>query len=133
MTTKSLLEVAKTARLNSYSPYSKFAVGAAIRTDAGIFSGCNIESSSYGLTLCAERVAIFKALSEGAKKITEMAVVADTDGPVAPCGACRQIIHEFAPGARIIMANLKGDSKIQTATELLPDAFDSRSLPGDDI
>jgi cytidine deaminase len=124
-----LIEVAKQARLRSVAPFSDFKVGAAVRTENGkVYTGCNIESASYGLTVCAERVAIWKALSEGERKFTELAVVADTDTLTPPCGTCRQIIWEFARGAKIVFANLNGQSEQFDITELLPHAFDARFL-----
>jgi cytidine deaminase len=111
------------------APFSDFKVGAAVRTENGkVYTGCNIESASYGLTVCAERVAIWKALSEGERKFTELAVVADTDTLTPPCGTCRQIIWEFARGAKIVFANLNGQSEQFDITELLPHAFDARFL-----
>jgi cytidine deaminase len=124
-----LIEAATQARLLSVAPFSKFQVGAAVRTDSGkVYTGCNIESSSYGLTVCAERVAIWKALSEGERHFTELAVVADTEVLTPPCGTCRQIIWEFARGATIVFANLKGSSETFHMSELLPRAFDARFL-----
>ncbi|WP_196595651.1 cytidine deaminase [Pectinatus frisingensis] len=121
--TDNLIEAAKKAREFSYSPYSKFKVGAAVLAKSGkIYSGCNIENASYGITNCAERTAIFKAVSAGEREFTALAVIADADGPVAPCGACRQVIAEFNIG-QIIMANLKGNIKIVTLEELLPFSF----------
>ena len=124
-----LIEAAKQARLQSVAPFSDFKVGAAVRTESGkVYTGCNVESASYGLTVCAERVAIWKALSEGERKFTELAVVADTDTLTPPCGTCRQIIWEFARGAKIVFANLNGQSEQFNITELLPHAFDARFL-----
>lgn len=123
-----LLSVARKYRSFSYSPYSKFKVGAAVLTRSGkIFGGCNIENSSYPLSNCAERTAIFKAVSEGETDLVALAVVADTDGPCAPCGACRQVIAEWHI-PRIIMANLKGDVREVTLEELLPFAFSESDL-----
>jgi len=124
-----LLEAAKAARLRSIAPFSNFLVGAAIRTGEGkIYIGCNVESASYGLTVCAERVAIWKALSEGERHFTELAVVADTDTLTPPCGTCRQIIWEFAKNATIVLGNLRGETQIVSIRELLPRAFDARFL-----
>ena len=126
---QSLIEAAKQARLQSVAPFSDFKVGAAVRTESGkVYTGCNIESASYGLTVCAERVAIWKALSEGERKFTELAVVADTDTLTPPCGTCRQIIWEFARGAKIVFANLSGQNEQFDIAELLPHAFDARFL-----
>jgi cytidine deaminase len=124
-----LLETAKAARLRSIAPFSDFLVGAAVRTDEGkVYIGCNVESASYGLTVCAERVAIWKALSEGERHFTELAVVADTDTLTPPCGTCRQIIWEFAKNATIVLGNLHGESQIVSIKEHLPRAFDARFL-----
>jgi len=124
-----LIEAARNARLQSVAPFSNFLVGAAVRTASGkVYTGCNIESASYGLTVCAERVAIWKALSEGERNFTELAVVADTDTLTPPCGTCRQIIWEFARNADIVFANLKGESEVFHIADLLPRAFDARFL-----
>lgn len=125
----SLIEAAQKARLQSVAPFSKFLVGAAVKTSSGkVYTGCNIESASYGLTVCAERVAIWKALSEGERNFTELAVVADTETLTPPCGTCRQIIWEFARGAEIVFANLTGQSEVFHIADLLPRAFDARFL-----
>ena len=124
-----LLETAQGARLRSIAPFSNFLVGAALRTDDGkVYIGCNVESASYGLTVCAERVAIWKALSEGERHFTELAIVADTDTLTPPCGTCRQIIWEFAKNATIVLGNLQGETQIVSIKELLPRAFDARFL-----
>ena len=126
-----LIDAALAARHHSIAPFSKFLVGAAVKTAEGkVYTGCNIESASYGLTVCAERVAIWKALSEGEKNFTELAVVADTETLTPPCGTCRQIIWEFARGATIVFANLNGKSEIFQVVDLLPRAFDARFLAG---
>lgn len=123
MTSKELLAEAEKARTFSYSPYSHFAVGAAVLAGSGkIYSGCNIENSSYGMTNCAERTAIFKAVSEGEKNLIALAVTADTDEPVSPCGACRQVMAEFKIN-KIIMGSLNGKIKEMTLSELLPFSF----------
>lgn len=128
---QALIDAALEARLHSVAPFSGFLVGAAVKTDTGkVYGGCNVESASYGLTVCAERVAIWKALSEGEKKFTGLAVVADTETLTPPCGTCRQIIWEFARGATIIFANLSGKREIFTVGDLLPRAFDARFLVG---
>ena len=119
-----LIAEAKMAREKAYAPYSNFKVGAAVLTSNGkIFSGCNIENSSYGLSICAERAAIFNAVSSGYKKFTKIAVVTDSEPPASPCGACRQVIFEFGDDIEVIMANLKGDIKIMKIDELLKDGF----------
>jgi cytidine deaminase len=126
---KPLIEAAQKARLQSVAPFSNFLVGAAVRTENGkIYTGCNVESASYGLTVCAERVAIWKALSEGERNFTELAVVADTETLTPPCGTCRQIIWEFARNADIVFANLQGESEVFHVADLLPRAFDARFL-----
>lgn len=128
MTDNELIDVAKKYRENAYVPYSKFKVGAAVLTDSGkVFGGCNIENSSYPVTNCAERTAIFKAVSEGEKNLVAIAVIADTEDPCSPCGACRQVMAEFKI-PKIIMANLKGDTKIVTLEEILPFAFSDKDL-----
>ena len=129
---QSLIEAAQNARLQAVAPFSGFPVGAAVRSESGkIYTGCNIESASYGLTVCAERVAIWKALSEGERHFTELAIVADTETLTPPCGTCRQIIHEFCGDeATIILANLRGQTETCQMKELLPRAFDARFLIG---
>ena len=125
-----LLRAAAQARLGAVAPYSKFRVGAALLTRSGaIISGANVESASYGLTCCAERVALFRALTDGHREFTAVAVVARTpDGPM-PCGACRQLLAEYAPGARIWVADSarRGRFREFTVAGLLPSAF---TLPG---
>ncbi len=124
-----LIAAARQARENAHAPYSNFRVGAALRAQSGrIYTGCNIENASYGLTVCAERVAIFKALSEGERGFEAIAVVADTDKLTPPCGACRQIIWEFCGDVEVILANLKGKVERERAARLLPRAFDSSFL-----
>jgi cytidine deaminase len=126
---EALIEVAKAARLQSVAPFSDFQVGAAVRTANGkVYTGCNVESASYGLTVCAERVAIWKALSEGERQFTDLAVVADTETLTPPCGTCRQIIWEFAREATIVFANLSGKQETFHIADLLPRAFDARFL-----
>ncbi len=126
-----LIEAATNARLQSVAPFSNFLVGAAVRTEDGkVYVGCNVESASYGLTVCAERVAIWKALSEGERHFTELAVVADTESLTPPCGTCRQIIWEFCKHATIVLANLRGATETVSIKDLLPRAFDARFLSG---
>lgn len=126
-----LIDAALDARLHAIAPFSGFLVGAAVETDGGkVYTGSNIESASYGLTVCAERVAIWKALSEGERNFTALAVVADTETLTPPCGTCRQIIWEFARGAIIIFANLEGKSETFRIADLIPHAFDARFLAG---
>jgi len=124
-----LIEQAIAVRKNAYVPYSNFAVGCAVLTKQGeIYTGCNIENSSYGLSNCAERTAIFKAVSEGDKDIKAIALVADTVGPCSPCGACRQVIIEFGAEIEVIMANLAGDIVIKKSSQLLWNAFSGSDL-----
>lgn len=126
---KKLVDAAKTARDCSLSLFSNFCVGAAVETEEGlIYTGCNIESASYGLTVCAERVAVWKALSEGERHFKRLAVVVDTDPLTPPCGTCRQIIWEFCRNATVVLANLRGDIETVEMRELLPRAFDARFL-----
>ena len=123
-----LIERAIVAREKTYSPYSHFGVGAAlVCEDGSIYEGCNIENASYGLTNCAERTAIFKAVSEGHTKFKTLAVVADTEGPCAPCGACRQVMGEFNIPI-IIMGNLKGDIEVVSTEAFLPFSFSSTDV-----
>jgi cytidine deaminase len=125
----SLINAARTAREHAHAPYSNFRVGAAVRAKSGrIFSGCNIENSTYGLTLCAERVAIFKAISEGERGFDAVAVVTDTDSLTPPCGACRQIIWEFCGDAEVVLANLKGKTEHHRMAALFPKPFDKSFL-----
>jgi len=124
-----LIKEAEKARKKAYTPYSKFKVGAAVLCDDGkIFSGCNIENASFGLSICAERVAFFKAISEGSTKIKAIAVIGNTNKPCSPCGACRQVISEFGEDIPLIMTNLKGDVMIKKIKELLPEAFGKNDL-----
>ncbi|SIT82300.1 cytidine deaminase [Edaphobacillus lindanitolerans] len=125
-----LIEQAKTARERAYVPYSKFPVGAALLTRHGqVYKGCNIENSGFSMTNCAERTAFFKAISEGDTEFEALAVVADTPGPVSPCGACRQVISEFCPGDMpVYLTNLQGDVQETTVAELLPGAFKSEDM-----
>ena len=125
-----LLERAKQAREQAYVPYSNFPVGAVfVGEDGEWYEGCNIENSSYGLSNCAERTAVFSALRTGMRSGKMVAVIADTKGPVAPCGACRQVLSEFLPkDARIVLGNLQGDIKVTTMEDLLPGAFGPEDL-----
>ena len=120
-----LVEAATSARSNSVSGRSGFAVGAAIQSvDGTIWGGCNVENSTYGLTVCAERVAIWKALSEGQRKFTALAVVTGADLPTPPCGACRQILWEFAGDVPIVSATTGGKTKRYRLSEIFPEPFD---------
>ena len=124
MDKQNLVQEAIEARKQAYAAYSGFQVGAAIQAGGKVYRGCNIENASYGLTNCAERTAIFKAVSEGIHKVEAIAVVADTEGPVSPCGACRQVLAEFCDhNTKIYLANLKGDVEEWTMADLLPGAF----------
>ena len=119
-----LIERAKTARENAYAPYSHFRVGAAVLTGEGhCYTGCNVENASYGLTCCAERVAVYSAIAGGESNIQALAIISDGDEYITPCGACRQVLAEFNPDMQVIMANNKGEYRVSTATELLPAAF----------
>jgi len=127
--TDNLIRIATEARSCSLAPFSKFLVGAALRTEEGkVFTGCNIESASYGLTVCAERVAIWKALSECERDFTDLVIVVDTEQLTPPCGTCRQIIWEYCKHAKIILANLRGQKEEVDIAHLLPKAFDARFL-----
>ena len=124
-----LVAAARAAREHAVADFSGFKVGAALETDTGqIITGCNIENATYGLTLCAERVAIFKALSEGQRSFTRIAVVADTAAPTPPCGACRQIIWEFCGNIPVVLANLTEVSATVQMKDLLPLPFDKSLL-----
>ena len=124
-----LVEAARQARENAFAPFSKFKVGAAVQDESGrIFTGCNVENATYGLTICAERVAIFKAISEGARRFKRVAVVADTGTLTPPCGACRQILWEFCGDVELVLANLEGNSETVRLCTLFPRAFDASFL-----
>src|SRR5271156_3501758 len=124
-----LLEAALAVRLNAFAPFSKFQVGAAVEdADGRIHTGCNVENATYGLTVCAERVAIFKAISEGARKFRRVAVAADTDNLTPPCGACRQILWEFCGDVEIVLANPHGKTEIIRLKDLFPRPFDASFL-----
>src|SRR3954471_1999413 len=124
-----LLQAALDARHNAHAPFSNFRVGAAIEDEGGnIHTGCNVENATYGLTLCAERVAVFKAISEGARRFTRVAVVADSDTLTPPCGACRQILWEFCGDVEIVLSNLAGKTETLRLGTLFPRAFDASFL-----
>jgi len=124
-----LITEAGKARERAYAPYSNFQVGAAVEGESGdIYIGCNVESASYGLTVCAERVAIWKGISCGEKRFKQIAVVVDTEELTPPCGVCRQIIWEFCGDVPVILSNLHGNTETVRMTELLPRAFDSKFL-----
>ncbi|WHX99353.1 cytidine deaminase [Neobacillus sp. DY30] len=130
MNIENLIEESKKAREKAYVPYSKFGVGAALLTkDGKVYHGCNIENAAYSMCNCAERTALFKAYSEGDRDFTMLAVVADTDRPCSPCGACRQVISELCPqDMKVVLTNLKGDVLEITVAELLPGAFSPEDL-----
>jgi cytidine deaminase len=124
-----LVEAARRARAHAVAPYSHFAVGAALLAlDGTVYGGCNVENASYGLTMCAERVALFKALSEGARSFAAIAIVADTEAPTPPCGPCRQLLWEYCGDIPVLLANLTGPTGRHTLRELLPFPFDGRLL-----
>ena len=124
-----LVAAALEVRKNAHAPFSKFQVGAALEDETGrIHTGCNVENATYGLTLCAERVAVFKAISEGARKFRRIAVVADTDVLTPPCGACRQILWEFCGDIDIILANPRGKTETLHLRDLFPRPFDASFL-----
>ena len=127
--TDSLQAAALAALENAHAPYSKFRVGAALEDVTGsVHTGCNIENATYGLTLCAERVAVFKAISEGVREFRRIAVAADTETLTPPCGACRQILWEFCGDIEIVLVNLHGKSEVVRLQELFPRAFDASFL-----
>ena len=129
MSDAELIAAARRARRYARADFSKFKVGAALETaDGHVITGCNIENATYGLTICAERVAMFKALSEGHKQFRRIAVAFDTRTPPAPCGACRQILWEFAGDLDIILANARHTAVRVRLSDLLPMPFDARSL-----
>jgi cytidine deaminase len=124
-----LIKAATQARENAHARFSNFKVGAALRTAQGkIYGGCNVENATYGLTVCAERVAIFKAISEGERRFDAIAVVTDTDTLTPPCGACRQLIWEFCGDVPVVMANLNGKSETFRMRDLFPKPFDASNL-----
>lgn len=130
MDKKKYIEEANKMLSKAYIPYSKFPVGAALVTKEGkIYTGCNIENASYGLCNCAERTAIFKAVSEGQRDFSYLVITGETDGPISPCGACRQVIAEFCdPKMPVLLTNVKGDEKEVTVEQLLPGAFTNDDL-----
>jgi cytidine deaminase len=120
-----LVSAALAARENAFAPFSKFKVGAAIEDAEGrIHSGCNVENATYGLTVCAERVAVYKAISEGVRRFRRIAIAADADALTPPCGACRQILWEFCGDIEIVLANLQGKTETYSLKELFPKPFD---------
>ncbi len=128
MTDDKLIASAAAARERAYAPYSNFKVGAALRGKSGrVYTGCNVENAAYGLSMCAERTAIFKAISEGEREFEAIAVV--TENGVSPCGSCRQVMMEFAPDMTVIIADTQGRTRITTVRDLLPDGFTPEHLP----
>ncbi len=129
MDSENLVQRATEAREHAYAPYSSFKVGAALLASNGrVFTGCNVENATYGLTVCAERVALWKALSEGEREFVAIAVVADGERPPSPCGACRQLLWEFSGDFEVITANLRGARQSYHLSELFPHPFDRTSL-----
>ncbi len=126
---QSLVLAAREVRVHSYAPFSKFSVGAALLAQGGrIYTGCNIENSSFGLTICAERVAIFKAITDGARKFKAIAIVSDARSFTPPCGACRQVLSDLAGNIDVVMANSKNQFKVIKLRSLLPLAFNGKDL-----
>src|SRR5215813_6035387 len=124
-TDKQLIAAAKQVRENAHAAFSNYKVGSALlAADGSVYTGCNVENATYGLTVCAERVAIFKAISEGSRKFTRVAVVADTDTLTPPCGACRQILWEFCGDVELVLANLQGKTETHRLKDLFPRPFD---------
>ncbi len=132
---EALVQIAREARLRAYAPYSRFLVGAALLSQKGkVYTGCNVENASYGLTVCAERSAVLRAVGEGEQEFLKIAVVGGSQGIpeheqreiISPCGACRQVLVEFSPDIEVIMSNLKGEIKALKLRELLPHAFSRR-------
>lgn len=132
MSKENLIEQAKQARETAYVPYSKFPVGAALEAEDGtVYTGCNIENAAYSMCNCGERTAIFKAVSEGVRKFNAIAVAADTEGPVSPCGACRQVMSELLQqDTKVFLTNMMGNVEETTVAALLPGAFTKEDLHG---
>jgi cytidine deaminase len=129
---ETLIQAAREARERAHAPFSRFKVGAALEDESGrVFTGCNIENATYGLTICAERVAVFKAVSEGAVRFKQIAVVAETDSPTPPCGACRQILWEFCGDVTLTLANLSGKVETMSLQQIYPRPFDASFLSRD--
>jgi cytidine deaminase len=130
--TESLLSEARQARLRAYAPYSRFFVGASVATDAGVFTGCNVENASYGVTICAERVAAATAVAAGARRLEMLVVTGSGPGPTPPCGACRQFLYEFNPEMAIVSEGRNGERREWRLSELLVDGFGAKDLSGAD-
>jgi cytidine deaminase len=125
-----LITAAREARERAYCPYSRFAVGAVVQTQDGrLFQGCNVENAAYPACICAERAALVSAYAAGERSVAVIAVIADTPGPVSPCGICRQVIAELAPQCTVVLANMRGAIQVTNPLELLPGAFRGDSLP----
>ncbi len=128
MTDNQLIASAATARERAYAPYSQFKVGAALKAKSGrVYTGCNVENAAYGPSMCAERTAVFKAVSEGEREFEAIAVV--TENGASPCGSCRQVMMEFAPDMLVIIADTQGRARSTTVRDLLPDGFTPEHLP----
>jgi cytidine deaminase len=125
-----LMDRARAAREHAYAPYSRFQVGAAVSTDRGIFSGANVENASYGVTICAERVAASTAVAAGVRRIRALAMTSSAPAPVSPCGACRQFLYEFGPDLTVVSEGAKGGRRAWTLSELLVDGFGPADLQG---
>ena len=125
-----LLAEARAARKRAYAPYSRFHVGAAVATDAGVFSGANVENASYGLAICAERVAAASAVAAGVRRIEAVAIAGSAPGPTPPCGACRQFLFEFNPDMLVVSESVNGERRQWRLSELLVDGFGPSDLPG---
>jgi cytidine deaminase len=123
-----LLHYARAAKERAYAPYSHFPVGAAVATDLGMFSGANVENASYGVTICAERVAASSAVAAGARRIDAVAVTSSATGPTSPCGACRQFLYEFGPDMTVVSEGARGERKEWRLSELLIDGFGPADL-----
>jgi cytidine deaminase len=129
MDVEKLVKLATEARENAYAPYSNFKVGAALATSGGrVYTGCNVENATYGLTVCAERVALWKAISEGEREFTAVAVVTASEPPATPCGACRQLLWEFCGDVEVTLSSTQGARESHRLADLLPHAFDRRAL-----
>ncbi|WFD11610.1 cytidine deaminase [Tepidibacter hydrothermalis] len=129
MDNKELLKIAEKAKENAYVPYSKFHVGAALLTKSGkVFTGCNVECASYGGTNCAERTAIFKAVSEGEKEFEKIAITSDNAGETYPCGICRQVILEFGRDIKVVLGESEGEHREMSIQELIPHGFTGADL-----
>jgi cytidine deaminase len=123
-----LVDRARKAQEAAYAPYSGFQVGAAVAADAGVFSGCNVENASFGLTICAERLAAATAVAAGAKRIDAVAITSSAQRPTPPCGACRQFLYEFGPGMTVVSVGGTGERRVWRLSGLLADAFGASSM-----